>query len=310
MDYVKIAKEVLEIEAQSIFKSADNIDTGFNDIVDVIANSSGRLVISGMGKSGHIGKKIFATLISTGTPSLFIHPGEAFHGDLGMIMPEDTFFAISNSGETEEIVRLIPFLKDNGNTIIAMTGNVLNSSLADAADYVIDVSVEREACPLNLAPTSSTTVTLALGDSLAVALMYAKQFSQEGFARFHPGGSLGKKLLGTVSQYSEYAEVVSPNAKFSDIIKAIGLSKAGIVVVALGDELKGVITSGDLNRAIARENIVITNLIAEEMMCSSPCFVTNDIKCKDANALMASKKINSLVIHLNDEFLVYNNFNG
>ena len=216
MNYINIAKEVAKVETEAILATADRLDVNFCEIVEAIKNSNGRVVFSGMGKSGHIAKKIFATFISTGTPSMFLHPGEAFHGDLGMVMPEDIFIAISNSGETDELVRLIPFLKDNGNKIVAMTGAPENSTLGISADYTIDISVAQEACPLNLAPTSSTTATLVMGDALAISLMYAKRFSSENFARFHPGGALGRRLLGMVSDYSEEALVLNEESNFTE----------------------------------------------------------------------------------------------
>ncbi|HID00026.1 MAG TPA: KpsF/GutQ family sugar-phosphate isomerase, partial [Piscirickettsiaceae bacterium] len=197
MKYQQSAKRVFDIEAAAIANLKTLLNDDFDGAVEAILNSSGRVVICGMGKSGLIGKKIMATLASTGTPSFFMHPGEAFHGDLGMVAPDDIFVAISNSGETEEVIRLLPFLKDNGNTIIAMTGNPA-STLAKNADFHLNIAVPQEACPHQLAPTSSTTATLVMGDALAVALMEARNFQPQDFARFHPGGSLGRKLLTKV----------------------------------------------------------------------------------------------------------------
>ena len=195
MDYIEIAKGVFAIEAQAISQLADRLDNSFAEAVKQILTSRGRVIICGMGKSGIIGKKIAATLASTGTPSFFMHPGEAYHGDLGMVTPDDVFVAISNSGETDEVVKLIPFLRSNGNYLIALTGNAL-STLAKAAHSHLDVGVQEEACPLQLAPTSSTTATLAMGDALAVTLMKARDFKPENFARLHPGGSLGRRQPG------------------------------------------------------------------------------------------------------------------
>src|SRR5690606_22710525 len=210
---------VFGIEADAIRALAGQIDECFSQTVDKILRSRGRTIVCGMGKSGIIGKKIAATFASTGTPSFFMHPGEAYHGDLGMVTPDDVFIAISYSGETDEVVKLLPFLKDNGNFLIAITGNAA-STLATAANCHLNVHVPREACPLHLAPTSSTTATLAMGDALAVSLMEARDFKPENFARFHPGGSLGRRLLGRVENEmtARNLPIVQTDASVMDVI--------------------------------------------------------------------------------------------
>lgn len=194
MNYLQIARETLAVEEQALARLGRRLDTHFNEIVELILQCQGRLVIGGIGKSGLVGKKMVATFASTGTPSFFLHPTEAFHGDLGMLKPIDIVMLISYSGETDDVNKLIPSLKNFGNKIIALTGNP-NSTLAKHSDYVLDISVEREVCPNNLAPTTSVLVTMALGDALAVALIKARDFKPADFARFHPGGSLGRRLL-------------------------------------------------------------------------------------------------------------------
>ena len=220
--YLKAANQVFKLEASAILKLSEKLDANFSKSVSEIIDSKGKVIICGMGKSGLIGQKIAATLASTGTSSFSMHPGEAFHGDLGMIDSHDIFLAISNSGETEEVIRLLPFLKENKNIIIAMTGKP-NSTLARHATYHLDISVEEEACPLQLAPTSSTTATLAMGDALAVALMLGRNFQPEHFARFHPGGSLGRRLLTTVKDIMREGELpfVTSETDIHHIIETI-----------------------------------------------------------------------------------------
>jgi arabinose-5-phosphate isomerase len=208
MTYLEEAKRVIINEVAGINEVSAKLDSSFEWLIETLANSKGRVVMCGMGKSGHIAKKIFATFVSTGTPSMFMHPAEAFHGDLGMIQHEDIFFAISNSGETSEITQLLPFIKANGNTLVSMTGNI-NSTLAQISDFHLDIGVKKEACPLNLAPTTSTTVSLVLGDAIAVSLMQASNFQEENFAKYHPGGALGRKLLLTVKDTLQPTKFVS-----------------------------------------------------------------------------------------------------
>lgn len=283
----------------------------FVDVVTNLSNSAGRVIVCGMGKSGHIGKKIFATLVSTGTPSFFLHPAEAFHGDLGLILPNDIFLGVSNSGETEELLKLIPFLKDNGNSIIAMTGNP-NSSLATAADFHLDIGVSQEACPLQLAPTSSTTATLVMGDALAIALMEAREFKPENFARFHPGGSLGRKLLGKVSDYYIHASSVHCDADFKTILVCMASSSGGIIcVIDDNSDLFGVITDGDIRRKLSSGELEqLLKLKAKDIMSTNPKLVSKDTRCSDADSLMAELGINSLLVKGDNKNLyIYQNLN-
>lgn len=272
------------------------LDSDFERAVDVIMEARGRVIVAGMGKSGIIGQKIAATLASTGTPSFFVHPGEAFHGDLGMIKPIDVMLLISNSGETEEVVRLLPFMQHQENKIIAMTGR-RDSTLGRNADIVLDVFVEREACNNNLAPTSSTTATLVMGDALAIALSDRRNFRPEDFARFHPGGSLGRKLLTRVADvmHKSRLPVCGPDANFRAIVNEIGAGRLGLVLVMEGDTLRGIITDGDVRRAFDRFDD-ITAVRAEAIMTRTPKTVAPDRRFAEAEEEMLNQKINSLVV--------------
>ena len=249
-----------------------------------------------MGKSGIIGRKIAATLSSTGTPSLFVHPGEAFHGDLGMIEPKDVALLISSSGETEEIIRIIPFLQWQKNKIIAITGN-LNSSLAKNAHAILDVSVDREACNNNLAPTNSTTATLVMGDAFAVSLSTLKGFQPEDFARFHPGGSLGRKLLTRVHEVmlTKNLPFCKPTSNFREVVSTMSAGRLGLALVMEGKQLQGIITDGDLRRALD-VNDNPTMLKAEEFMTKSPRTVQHNEMFAAAEAQMQAAKINSMIV--------------
>ncbi|RXS43548.1 KpsF/GutQ family sugar-phosphate isomerase [Idiomarina sp. 29L] len=308
--YKGIAQRVFETQCSSINFVAKKIDSAFDSAVTKILDVDGRVIVCGMGKSGHVGKKIFATLVSTGTPSFFLHPSEAFHGDLGMVQPSDVFLAISNSGETEELLRLIPFLKDNGNTLICMTGNP-SSTLAQNADCHLDIGVQEEACPLQLAPTSSTTATLVMGDALAIALMEARQFKPENFARFHPGGSLGRKLLSRVIDFALPAVTVHADSDFKFLLTRIANSKCGVVCVTKNEKLVGVITDGDIRRALSSYELSeLNSLSAESIMTKSPKVVSYSTKCVDADTLMSETSVNSLIV--NDEannLYIYQNLN-
>lgn len=308
--YYKIALQVLETEAKAICFIGSKLSLSFDLIIELLSSSKGRVIVCGMGKSGHIGKKIFATFVSTGTPSMFMHPAEAFHGDLGMVLPEDIFLAISNSGETEEVLKLIPFLKDNGNTLISMTGSP-QSTLANVSDFHIDVGVEREACPLQLAPTASTTATLAMGDALAVALMKARNFQPENFARFHPGGSLGRKLLGRVQDYIKPAVTIGTNEDFKAVLSKMAESTGGIICVVEHQKMVGVITDGDIRRKLSKFEVVdVVKLTASQIMSSNPRTISSDTRCSDADNLMSQYGINSLlVIDGADNLFIYQNLN-
>lgn len=295
-DYIEIAKSVFVIEAQAVSQLTEKLDNSFAEAVQHILSSSGRVIICGMGKSGIIGKKIAATLASTGTPSFFMHPGEAYHGDLGMVTPDDVFVAISNSGETDEVVKLIPFLRSNGNYLIALTGNPL-STLANSAHSHLDVGVPEEACPLQLAPTSSTTATLAMGDALAITLMKARNFKPENFARFHPGGSLGRRLLSRVEDEMVKTDLplVSENAQVLDVIHAMTRSSLGLAIVELKNGW-GLITDGDIRRAIERYNKDVFEKTASELMSRDPTAVPLGTRTEDAFILMESRRITSLLV--------------
>ena len=246
-----IAKEVISIEAKEIQNMSKYLTTDFDSCIDEISSSKGKFIICGMGKSGLIGKKIAATLASTGTPSFFLHPGEAYHGDLGMIEKEDIVLLISNSGETDEVLKVIPFLQTQGNTIVSMTGNP-KSSLALNSNYHLNTYVEKEACPLQLAPTSSTTACLVMGDVLAVCLMKKRNFKAENFALFHPGGSLGRRLLTRVENVmtSNDLPICKKENSVKEVIHTITKGKCGLAVVMENEVILGIITDGDIRRAM------------------------------------------------------------
>jgi arabinose-5-phosphate isomerase len=295
MSSIEFAKEVFDIESKAISGLSNLLDDNFTDAVECILGCKGRVIVCGMGKSGIIGKKIVATFASTGTPSFFMHPGEAYHGDLGMVTRDDVFLALSNSGETEEVVKLLPFLKENQNTVISMTGNV-NSTLARASHFHLNIKVDTEACPLQLAPTASTTATLAMGDALAVTLMKVRKFQPENFAKFHPGGSLGRRLLHRVEDEMQCDSLpfVSKVAGILDLIRAMTVSGLGLCVI--DDNERGVITDGDIRRAIETYGETLFSMRAEEIMCRQPITVEVGTRMEDALSLMESRKITSLLV--------------
>lgn len=291
--HLDLAKQVIKIEAEAIANLANQLDEQFSQAVDSILNSSGRVVVCGMGKSGLIGKKIMATLASTGTPCFFIHPGEAFHGDLGMVSPEDVFIALSNSGETEEVIRLLPFLKDNKNIIISMTGRP-DSTLAKNSNFHLNIAVQQEACPLQLAPTSSTTATLVMGDALAIALMQAREFQPQDFARFHPGGSLGRKLLTKVKhEMDTNLPEVNADSPMKEVISTMSRGRLGLCVVAGG---QGIITDGDLRRQLENNPENLMNLTAQEIMSKNPKTINANEKLSKAEEIMNEFEITSLLV--------------
>jgi arabinose-5-phosphate isomerase len=267
----------------------------------MMLNVKGRVVVTGMGKSGHIGSKIAATLASTGTPAMFVHPGEASHGDLGMIKTIDVVLAISNSGESDELVSILPVLKRQGVPLIAMTGG-LNSALAQHADVVLDSSVSKEACPLNLAPTASTTAQLALGDALAVALLDARGFKAEDFARSHPGGSLGRRLLTHVSDVmrkDDQVPSVLPNASFSELMQEMSRKGLGAsAIVNEQQEVLGIFTDGDLRRLIEK-GLDLRSLVAQDVMHAKPRTVNQNALAVEAAELMEQFKVTSVLV-IND----------
>ncbi|ECW8954644.1 KpsF/GutQ family sugar-phosphate isomerase [Campylobacter lari] len=304
MDAIKMAKEVFEIESKTILDLCDNLDEGFNKAIELILSIKGRCVVSGMGKSGHIGAKIAATLASTGTPSFFMHPGEALHGDLGMLASEDVLLAISNSGETEEVLKLIPVIKKRKIPLIVMAGNQ-NSTLAKQADIFINIAVKKEACPLQLAPTSSTTATLAMGDAIAVALMRARKFKPDDFALFHPGGSLGRKLLTRVSDLmvSNNLPIVSPESEFNELVDVMTSGKLGLCIVVENEKLVGIITDGDLRRALRANDKPRFDFKAKEIMSESPKTIEASAMASEAEELMLKYKIKEIVVTQNEKIV-------
>lgn len=296
LDPLSIAQQTLDIEIAALKAMRQRLDHRINQAVEIVLEMRGRVVVVGMGKSGIIGQKIAATLASTGTPAFFVHPGEAFHGDLGMIKPIDVALLISNSGETEEVLRILPFLQYQKNKIIAMTGK-MQSTLAQHADVVLDVGVEREACKNNLAPTSSTTNTLAMGDALAVALTEKRNFQPEDFARFHPGGSLGRRLLTRVQDVmcKEPLPVCAPTSSFREVVNAITYGRLGLTLVMDDEVLCGIITDGDVRRAFDVYEDV-KSLHAEKIMTANPLTITADTRFADAESYMREKKVSALVV--------------
>jgi arabinose-5-phosphate isomerase len=296
-DDLAVAREVLEIEAAAIIGLKTQLDHAFPAVVDAILASAGRVIVCGIGKSGIIAKKIAATLASTGTPAFFMHPSEAFHGDLGMVTCDDVFIAISSSGETDELVRLLPFLRENGNTIVAFTGNA-RSTLAAHCSHHLFVGVEREACPLQLAPTASTTAALAMGDALSVALMKARDFQPRDFARFHPGGSLGRLLSRVADEMrTDALPFVRPDAPAAEVVNVVSRGGLGIALVAdRRAALVGIITDGDLRRAIERSTQQFFSLSAADMMTSGPVTIAPDSSMGAATELMHRHRVTALVV--------------
>lgn len=304
IDAIKIAKEVFEIESKTILDLCDNLDEDFSKAVELILSIKGRCVVSGMGKSGHIGTKIAATLASTGTPSFFMHPGEALHGDLGMLTSEDVLLAISNSGETEEVLKLIPVIKKRKIPLIVMAGNQ-NSTLAKQADIFINIVVKKEACPLQLAPTSSTTATLAMGDAIAVALMRARKFRPDDFALFHPGGSLGRKLLTRVGDLmvSNNLPIVNPESEFNELVDVMTSGKLGLCIVLENEKLVGIITDGDLRRALRANDKPRFDFKAKEIMSESPKTIEASAMASEAEELMLKHKIKEIVVTQDEKII-------
>lgn len=290
------AIDTFEAEAAAVRNLSNLLTDDFAKAVEAVLKCTGKVVVTGMGKSGIIGKKIAATLASTGTPSFFLHPGEAYHGDLGMISSNDIVLAIANSGQTDEILRLIPFMQNNGNTIIAMTGNP-ESTLAKNAHLNLNIAVEREACPLNLAPTSSTTAMLVMGDALAIALMKVRGFRAEDYAVFHPGGSLGRRLLTRVKDVMRKDALCVPKTMtLGDVIIAISDARLGIAAVVEDGKLIGVITDGDVRRAMAKYKERFFSIQAEEIMSRTPKTISPEARITAAEEMMRVHKIHSIIV--------------
>ena len=291
-----IAKKVFDIEIESLQHVAGLIDDEFTKAVEAILNAKGKLVVTGIGKSGLIGKKIAATLASTGTPSFFLHPGEAFHGDLGMVGTDDIVMMISYSGETEEVLRIIPFLNWNKNLIIGVTGNP-NSTVAKNSHHHLNIKIAREACPLELAPTSSTTAALVMGDALAIALMESRDFKQHDFARFHPGGSLGRKLLVKVKDLmrTDKLPFITEQASFMELLLSMSAGRLGMVMIGDATYIKGIVTDGDLRRALLLHPDTSTLTVAE-IMTINPIIIDGEEFASQAEQLMIEKKITTLLV--------------
>ena len=300
MNYLQTAKETLVLYTHEIDRLNQRLSDEFNQAVELMLHCEGRVVVAGIGKSGLVGKKMVATFASTGTPSFFLHPTEAFHGDLGMLKPIDVVILISNSGETDDVNKLIPSLKNFGNKIIAITGNP-HSTLGKYADVVLNIHVEREACPNNLAPTTSTLVTMALGDALAIALITARDFRAEDFARFHPGGSLGRKLLCRVRDVmNANVPVAEPMATFSECLSVMNEGRMGVAVIMQAGELCGIITDGDIRRTLAKFGAESLNKTAEQIMSRNPKTIADSTFLGKAEEMMKQLHIHSLIA-LDDE---------
>ena len=301
--FIDSAKEVLRIEAAAIEQQLKGLDGNFNTACQQILNCEGRVIVTGMGKSGHIANKIAATLASTGTPSFFVHPGEASHGDLGMITPKDLVIAISNSGETPEVLTILPIIKRMGVTLIGIAG-VKESTLANLSDVFVLVAVAQEACPMNLAPTASTTATLAMGDALAIAVLNARDFNEQDFARSHPGGSLGRRLLLYVEDImhrDDEIPMVKHNQTLSDAL--VEMSTKGLGMTGVTDQegkLVGIYTDGDLRRSLASRANLDSQI--DEIMSKNPITIRPDVLAAELVVMMKTNQINSILV--SDEGIV------
>lgn len=294
---LELARRAIRTERESLANLEQSLGDSFAEAVQRILSSEGKCIVTGMGKSGLVGRKIAATLASTGTPSFFLHPGEAFHGDLGMISKEDVVLALSYSGETDEVLKIVPFIQANGNTLIAMTGNE-DSTLARHADIHLNVYVESEACILQLAPTSSTTAQLAMGDALAVALMELRGFSSVDFARLHPGGSLGRRLLMTVGQAMRDHDlpIVTPDCSAVEMIHAISKGGLGLIVLMDAGTIRGIVTDGDVRRAMERLKEQFFSIRAMDIATTHPKTIRPEAKLIEAERQMARHKVTSLLV--------------
>lgn len=292
-----IAKDALQTEADALLRIKRDLGDEFVRAVETILECNGKVIMTGMGKSGLVAKKIAATLASTGTPSFYMHPGEAFHGDLGMISKGDIVIALSYSGETDEVLKIVPFIHDNGNFLISMTGNS-NSSLAKNSDIHLDVKVEREACILHLAPTTSTTAQLAMGDALACSLMKVRNFTSMDYARLHPGGSLGRRLLMTVGNVMHRTElpVVGEDCSATEMIQRISQGGLGLIVICRGEEILGIVTDGDVRRAMESRQAEFFNIRPMDIASPSPKMIHPEEKLIEAEKMMTRHKINSLLV--------------
>jgi arabinose-5-phosphate isomerase len=295
-EIIELARRTLHIESESLLAMAERLDEQFVSAVEKILACRGKLIVTGMGKSGLVGRKIAATLASTGTPSFFLHPGEAFHGDLGMISPEDVVLALSYSGETDEVLKIVPFIHSNGNVLISMTGK-RESALAKNSDIHLDVGVKEEACILQLAPTSSTTAQIAMGDALAVALMKAREFTSMDFARLHPGCSLGRRLLMTVGNVmrSNDLPVVGADCNATEMIHAVSRGGLGLIIIVEDGRIEGIVTDGDIRRAMQQRQAEFFDIKAIDIATRSPKTIDVNAKLIEAEKLMTKYKVNTLL---------------
>ena len=297
-DHIGVGRRVLDIEARAVETLKDSLDDSFSAACDLMLGARGRVIVTGMGKSGHVGSKLAATLASTGTPSFFVHPGEASHGDLGMITPDDVVLALSNSGETAEVLAILPVIKRKGTALIGMTGRP-QSALAQLSDVHLTVAVSEEACPHNLAPTSSTTAALAMGDALAIALLEARGFTPEDFAMSHPGGSLGRRLLLKVDDIMHAGEqlpVVASGTSLSEALLEMTRKGLGMTAITRDDgTLAGIFTDGDLRRMLDRD-IDIRKATIDEVMVAQPITIEPGHLAAEALQIMESRKINGLMV--------------
>lgn len=298
MEIINYAREVLETEAHGILSLIDKIDGNFVKLVDIIYESKGRVIISGIGKSGLVGRKIAATMSSTGTNSLFLHPVEAMHGDLGMVSSDDVFIALSNSGETSELNLLMPSVRKIGCKLVAMTGRT-DSTLAKLADFVIDVGVDKEACPMGLAPTASTTALLAMGDALAVALIHKRDFKPSDFRKYHPGGQLGQRLSSKVRDLmlkGEGLPIVKPGTSMKEAIAEMDRFALGAIIICdENNHLEGIITDGDIRHNVVR-NPGLMDSVVDDIMTKSPRSVDEETPGYDALNMMEKYQITVLPI--------------
>lgn len=300
-----IAIQCIKDEAQAVLDLSAKIDDNFTKAVDMMMHCSGKVIVTGVGKSGHIGAKIAATLASTGTPSFFINPLDVFHGDLGVMAKGDVVLAISNSGQTDELLRFIPMVLHMGIPIIAMSGNP-QSLLAKYSNCHLNVSVEKEACPLNLAPTSSTTATLVMGDALAIALMNKRHFQPQDFAQFHPGGELGKRLLTTAQDVmiTENLPILAPDMHLGEAIILVSKGKLGLGVAIENGSIAGIITDGDIRRAMERWNAKFFDRTVSDIMTRTPKTVTPLTKISEIQKIMNQNKIHNVLVSDDDKKLL------
>ncbi|MBQ9417507.1 MAG: KpsF/GutQ family sugar-phosphate isomerase [Bacteroidales bacterium] len=296
-EIIEVGKACLRDEAQAILGLTDGIGEEFAQAVELIYHCKGKFIVTGVGKSGHIGSKIAATLASTGTPSFFVNPLDAYHGDLGMIQEGDVVMAISYSGTTDELLRFLPLLKRRGIAIIGMSSNA-RSPLGRLSDCHLNIAVEREADPLNLAPTSSTTATLAMGDALACALIRKRNFRPDDFAQYHPGGSLGKRLLAKVEDYMVATGLpfVKPTDRVSDTIIEISRAKQGFAIVMEGERMVGVVTDGDVRRAMQNYREQFFSITVADIMSRSPRTISAQASLSDASEVMRRNSVHTLVV--------------